>query len=298
MDFWDILRLISGPLIGALIGYLTNWLAVKMLFRPLHPKKLGKWTLPFTPGVIPRRKDALAASMGKVVEEQLFTLEDLGATVASERVERLVADRVVEGFHQWTADRNLSEVLEQVLGEERYVDGREKVFETALNAICRNVEEMQLGTLVGAEVKNYVDGFVANNALIGWVLTKERVARIAEQFSERLEEFLSENLELMVAPRLAGEIEKLELLPMEQLSIPEDLVRDLVHKVFTAFVTDCLPQILKAINIGATVEQKISAMDARDLEKMVLSVMKKELSAVVNLGAVLGFLIGILNIFI
>ena len=46
-----ILKVLSGPLIGAVIGYFTNYLAVKMLFRPLHPVKIGNWTLPFTPAL-------------------------------------------------------------------------------------------------------------------------------------------------------------------------------------------------------------------------------------------------------
>ena len=39
-------------------------------------------------------------------------------------------------------------------------------------------------------------------------------------------------------------------------------------------------------------------MDVMELENMVLSVMKKELNTIVNLGALIGFVIGILNIFI
>ena len=37
------------PLIGSAIGYVTNWIAVKMLFRPLKPIKIGNFVLPFTP---------------------------------------------------------------------------------------------------------------------------------------------------------------------------------------------------------------------------------------------------------
>jgi uncharacterized membrane protein YheB (UPF0754 family) len=65
--FLFILKLIAGPVLGAVIGYFTNWLAVKMLFRPYYPKKIGKLTLPFTPGIIPKRKQALAQAVGKVV---------------------------------------------------------------------------------------------------------------------------------------------------------------------------------------------------------------------------------------
>ena len=59
-SFFEWMRFLSGPLIGALIGYLTNWLAVKMLFRPRKALYIGKFHVPFTPGVIPRRKAALA----------------------------------------------------------------------------------------------------------------------------------------------------------------------------------------------------------------------------------------------
>ena len=44
---------LTGPLIGAVIGYFTNYLAVKMLFHPRKAIKVGKFTLPFTPGAIP-----------------------------------------------------------------------------------------------------------------------------------------------------------------------------------------------------------------------------------------------------
>ena len=52
-----ILKLIAGPLIGMIIGYFTNWLAVKMLFRPRRAKYIAGRRLPFTPGVIPRGKE-------------------------------------------------------------------------------------------------------------------------------------------------------------------------------------------------------------------------------------------------
>ena len=63
----NILHYLSGPAIGAVIGYFTNYIAVKMLFRPLKEVKIGRFTLPFTPGMIPKRKDALACAVGKAV---------------------------------------------------------------------------------------------------------------------------------------------------------------------------------------------------------------------------------------
>lgn len=68
-------KLLAAPVIGAIIGYCTNWLAVKMLFRPREEKYIFGFKVPFTPGVIPKGKKRLAAAVSKVVNEQLLTKE-------------------------------------------------------------------------------------------------------------------------------------------------------------------------------------------------------------------------------
>ena len=58
-------------------GY-TNHLAIKMLFRPHRPIYIGKFQVPFTPGLIPKRRDELAVQLGKMVVEHLLTPEGIG----------------------------------------------------------------------------------------------------------------------------------------------------------------------------------------------------------------------------
>ncbi|MBR6349380.1 MAG: DUF445 family protein, partial [Lachnospiraceae bacterium] len=52
----DVLHFIMGPIIGCIIGAFTNFIAIKMLFRPLKPVYIGKFRVPFTPGVIPKHQ--------------------------------------------------------------------------------------------------------------------------------------------------------------------------------------------------------------------------------------------------
>lgn len=59
--------------IGALIGGFTNHLAIRMLFRPHEAKYIGSWRVPFTPGLIPKRRDELAIQFGKTVTNYLLT---------------------------------------------------------------------------------------------------------------------------------------------------------------------------------------------------------------------------------
>ena len=81
MDYSLIIR----PLIGAGIGYVTNWIAVKMLFRPLKPIKIGNFTLPFTPGIIPKNKKRIAESIGKSISENLLTEESITNVLLSDK---------------------------------------------------------------------------------------------------------------------------------------------------------------------------------------------------------------------
>ena len=56
----EILHIVLPLVLGALIGYVTNYIAVRMLFRPYRAVKIGSRTLPFTPGVIPKNKQRIA----------------------------------------------------------------------------------------------------------------------------------------------------------------------------------------------------------------------------------------------
>ena len=73
------------PLVwGGTIGYLTNALAIRMLFRPLSRKYLFGIPVPLTPGIIPRRRAELARSIGRMVSRELLSAETLRERLESE----------------------------------------------------------------------------------------------------------------------------------------------------------------------------------------------------------------------
>lgn len=73
------------PLLGAIIGYVTNYIAIRMLFRPLTEKRVLGLRVPFTPGIIPRQRVTLAESIGKMVSTQLITEETVRGHLQGER---------------------------------------------------------------------------------------------------------------------------------------------------------------------------------------------------------------------
>lgn len=70
------LALWLAPVTGALIGWFTNYLAVKMLFRPHDPIAIPLTKLTIQ-GVIPKRKKEIARSLGQVIEKELVTVDEL-----------------------------------------------------------------------------------------------------------------------------------------------------------------------------------------------------------------------------
>lgn len=70
-------------IIGALIGWLTNVIAIKLMFRPIQPIRI--WGTPFVlQGLIPKRKDEIAKSIGDVINEELISMEVI--------VDKIIAD--------------------------------------------------------------------------------------------------------------------------------------------------------------------------------------------------------------
>ncbi|MDA1852457.1 DUF445 domain-containing protein [Bacillus cereus group sp. MYBK40-2] len=86
MNIW--LSMLTTAGLGAIIGGFTNHLAIKMLFRPHRPIYIGKFQVPFTPGLIPKRRDELAVQLGKMVVEHLLTPEGIGKKLTNEEFQK------------------------------------------------------------------------------------------------------------------------------------------------------------------------------------------------------------------
>ena len=77
MVWSDIWLLLAPPVVGGVIGYFTNDLAIKMLFRPYRPYYLFNRRLPLTPGLIPSNQGRLAQRVADTIMGSLLTPEEL-----------------------------------------------------------------------------------------------------------------------------------------------------------------------------------------------------------------------------
>ncbi|MGB7375718.1 MAG: DUF445 family protein, partial [Rivularia sp. (in: cyanobacteria)] len=127
MDLSNLWLYITPPVAGGIIGYFTNDLAIKMLFRPYQAWYIGGKKLPFTPGLIPRNQERLAKNVSKTIMQSLLTPEELQKLarrlLERERVEagilwllQMAIDQIKQDKEQKTT-KILAGILKDLLGE-------------------------------------------------------------------------------------------------------------------------------------------------------------------------------------
>ncbi len=92
---------IVPPVVGALIGYFTNYIAVKMIFKPYRAYYIFGRRIPFTPGLIPSKREKIAEALAKVVKENLLTEEVIRSRLNEEEVKKsllILTERMFSKF--------------------------------------------------------------------------------------------------------------------------------------------------------------------------------------------------------
>ncbi len=109
------ITIVTVVVVGAIIGGITNALAIKMLFHPYEAIYIFGKRLPFTPGLIPKRRDELAEQMGKMVVEHLITPESIKNKLLTGSV-KVEAKRIGENVLDKTifSEISIEEALEKV----------------------------------------------------------------------------------------------------------------------------------------------------------------------------------------
>lgn len=211
MIIQTILPYVTPPVVGAVIGYVTNDIAIRMLFRPLRPWRVLGIRVPLTPGVIPAGRHEFATTIGSMVGTHLVTGEDVGRALKRDNFRRELREAVGEkldgildlelgavgsiipaGLDCWLRDLAASvsrEVAAGIIGQ-----AGNEAFRRELEAIISTLEERVLPR----ELERFLsgEGYEAFRAGAGGALAALLQSRgvsraVASAVEDALEEFLS-----------------------------------------------------------------------------------------------------------
>lgn len=205
MDLVHLWRIISPPLVGGVIGYFTNDIAIRMLFRPYRAIYLGGRKLPFTPGLIPANQERLAKRISDTIMGSLLTPEELHnlarRLLETERVQkailwllRLAVEQIRSEKSQKTA-KILAGILHDLLGQSlprllKVLSKRDDFLETQLNHIFDQVllnfqlAPAQARQLAEWSLQVVLPPEVLRQAIINF-LTDRNIQVIDERFREK-----------------------------------------------------------------------------------------------------------------
>lgn len=297
-----MLKIIIAPLVGGVIGYITNDLAIKMLFRPRRAVYIGKFHIPFTPGLIPQQKKRIAASIGRVISNQLLNADTLRETMLSpETLDQIRAG--LTGVAESFADdpRTVREILNGWAGEERIAEYEESLTRGAASFISDKLVQHHVGSsLVDIGLRmlrnSLPDSLGGASAILDeWISGPIRTA-----FGDKLDEVIRasgpEFLEREIGHISDAALDKpaCEIYAENRDKLPGAV--DKIAALYESVLAGHMDKVLAAVDIEQIVVKKISSFKAEQLEQMIFGIMKRELKAIVYLGAALGFLMGFVNL--
>lgn len=293
-----ILKNAAGPVIGAVIGYFTNLVAVKMLFYPRKPVKLFGHVLPFTPGVIPKGKPRLARAIGRAVGENLLTKDDIQ--------NKILSDSVIENLSESVVKKLGLPVHQLVTGltdlpDAMYENGKEKIASALGGEIVAELGKIDFASLIVQKVAPVIMDSI-RNPMIKMFITKDFIASLAQPADDEIKRLLETEggdfIRKMIRNRIDEADKKSVAELLRKVDVQEMMLRSITDSLFRKIISEGSGKILDSINISEIVESKINDMDIDELEKLILGVMKKELNTIVNLGALIGLVLGLINLLV
>ncbi len=289
------------PVMGTIIGYGTNYVAVKMLFRPKHEVKLLGHTLPFTPGAIPKGKERLAKAIGDVVGTALVTKDDIKSKLLNENTQTVVVDKINEILN--------AEIKSEIMNLSKLeADGYSKVKAQISDAVTKqiidSINNMGISRIIAVECGKALRGSTIFSIfpMLKMVLNDDLVNNIAKMIGDGVQKYVDENGYRLIGTEIGKKIDEIEKQSVSDLllkfNITDKKINETVTDLYQKAIDKALDELFAKLDISKMIEDKVNAMDIDELEALVLKVMKKELDTIVNLGAVIGLIMGLINMLI
>ena len=288
----EFLKIIMPVIIGGVIGYFTTYIAIKMLFHPYKEIRFGKFKLPFTPGIIPKNQGRMAESVGNAVSSQLFTSDDIISNIINEKTKKEITEKITDMM--FTSEISLSTALkeEDIENNEFVLNISDKVS----NKICFKLLETDMKPVIRGVLNN----ISKERKMIASVISL--MPTIDFKIEEGIKQYVEENGQEFLSNHIVDMMKDIYAKPLneavEEMGLEREKVLDIVGKGFDILAVKIAEELPKRIDIGKIITEKINAFEVSQLEELLMQVMKNELQAVINLGAVLGAIIGAVNIFI
>ncbi|MEP1150288.1 MAG: DUF445 family protein [Balneola sp.] len=256
IEFDGLMRILS---ISGLIGFLTNWLAITMLFRPANKRPI------FGQGLVPAQKDRIAYRLAAAVSEDLINPEIIK--------QKIQESQAISKYRAQATD-----YIRQVIDDP---DFRSELKVLAVDYVDEMVAQPEVRTNIAGSIINQIENSIEENSF-------EKVALKAYSFIKGQE---MQTLVEDALTKLPGGVEK----GLDKLDDFLDTLPDKIEansSTIENIVTSLLYKLINQLDVHALVEDNLREYDEQRLEKLIKNASNDQLQYIQYLGAVLGTLGG------
>lgn len=164
--------------LGAIIGYVTNAIAIRMLFRPLKEYRILGVRVPFTPGIIPKQRAALAESIGTMVSDKLLSRDAVKNHLQNPEFEQKLGN----SLELLTSDQGFSQDISSFV---RKMISQQDVKSLTVN-LGGTIFALRLGDVINPKMIQKTMPYLMNHTLLDQIapMTIERLSGFAKQYTQ------------------------------------------------------------------------------------------------------------------
>ncbi len=256
VEFEGLMRILS---ISGLIGFLTNWLAITMLFRPAKRRPI------FGQGLVPAQKDRIAFRLAAAVSEDLINPD-------------IIKQKIQESNAISKYRAQATEYIREVIDDPEF---RTDLKSLAVNYVDEMVAQPEVRANIAESIIHQIENNIEENSF-------EKVALKAYSFIKGQE---MQSLVEDALTKLPGGVEKgLDKLDSFLDTLPDKIEAN--SSTIENIVTSLLYKLINQLDVHALVEDNLREYDEQRLEKLIKNASNDQLQYIQYLGAVLGTLGG------
>lgn len=294
------INMITAPLVGGLIGLITNSLAIRMLFRPMKPVYIGKFRLPFTPGLIPKEKPRMANAIGDVISRDLLNNETLKVTLLSDSMRENINSRIDDmAVRLSQSEETVIEALEKLVARD-IIEGK---LDAAKKTLAKTITQKAIEQDIGKSIVDYAyEEIMAKTKPVFKSITSTAIGSFRQPLANRINAMIDAKAGPLIEKFLEDQAEELSNMPIKDIMVRyQDKIpqfKTYVWNIYEEIISKKLSDILDTVGISEVVANKINELEMAEVEIMINKLMKKELNALIWLGGLLGAVMGFINVIV
>lgn len=265
------MKFIIPMIVGAIIGYITNWLAIKMLFRPHEEKRFLGLHIPFTPGLIPKERSRIAKSVGETVGVYLLSPEVIMNSISDNKIEAYIKRWIESNIYKLKKEDRSIKLFISDLSHNNYDNIFKHIKNKIVDFICAEIRKDKFKQVI----INYINKHIIEKC-------KESLYKFIDERFEALlfELFTSNETRNLLKSSIKDKFSELTQDERRLYEIiPEDFIYTIKYyiKKYDDDIANVLRNILNDSSMEMKIKESINNHVSKNMNRIVAVFMSSEI---------------------